>query len=498
MLHLKSSFLQFLLLAFNILTFVAFPFTSAETVDYKNIKNAKGDKLPNFSFCGYHASEVALPAIDRKAAKTLKPGTGDQSAAIQAAINEVYKAGGGVVALEAGTYKISPGLLILNSTTLRGAGTGSTILTVDSLSDDIFTMGNQTSKGKAIKTALITDDYVPVGTGTVHVDDASGFAVGQTVFVQRAVTAKWVAAQGMNDLNRNDAPQTWIKPGTLVQQPRRIKSMNGKAISVDVPLTDSIDSTYMTGQLVAYTPPSQPSEMGLENLSIKLSPTCSGVILTSTNCTSAAISVSEWTTDSWVRNLDLTGFNNFVSVGYNASRITLTDIRMTRDGATDGGAGYALDIAVTGTQVLVANCATLGAADTRSYAVATKTLTPGPNAVLGYYVEQAVESIEPHERWAHGFLVENSTTASVLLRNRGTAGSGHGWSVNQGVAWNVNAHTLTIESPPLGENFCIGCVGQVETGSNGTFISSGALVDPPSLYAAQLADRGFDASKLGL
>jgi len=44
-----------------------------------------------------------------------------------------------------------------------------------------------------------------------HVDDASGFAVGQAVFVQRAVTAKWVAAQGMNDLVRNGAPQTWIK-----------------------------------------------------------------------------------------------------------------------------------------------------------------------------------------------------------------------------------------------------------------------------------------------
>jgi len=164
MLHLKVSFLQPLFLVFTIFAFLILPFTAAETVDYKNTKNAKGDKLPNFNFCDYHASEIASPAVDRKATKTLKPGTGDQSASIQAALDEFYKAGGGIVALEAGNYKISPGLVIRNQTILRGAGTGNTVLTVNSLSENVFTLGNQTSTGKIIKTSLITDDYIPVGT----------------------------------------------------------------------------------------------------------------------------------------------------------------------------------------------------------------------------------------------------------------------------------------------------------------------------------------------
>ena len=209
--------------------------------------------------------------------------------------------------------------------------------------------------------------------------------------------------------------------------------MNGKAISVDVPLTDAIDSAYMSGQLVAYTPPNQPSEMGIESLRIELSPTCSGVALTSTNCSSTAIWVNQWTTDSWVRNIHLTGFNNFMSVDYNASRITIDAVTMIRDGTTDNSAGYALDLSIMGTQVLSANRSTLGAKDSRSYSVATKTLAPGPNVVLNYYAQQPVESIEPHERWGHGLLAENSTTASLLFRNRATAGSGHGWSINQGI-----------------------------------------------------------------
>ncbi|KAH8724522.1 hypothetical protein GQ44DRAFT_617679 [Phaeosphaeriaceae sp. PMI808] len=335
--------------------------TSAGTVDYKNLKNAKGDKLSDFSFCGYHASEASLPSLSRAATKTLGPGSGDQSTAIQDALDEVYASGGGVVVLKAGTYTLGSGLLIRNQTTLRGSGIGNTVLAVRSLSENVITMGNQSSGGKTIKTALITDDYVPAGTGTVHVNDTSGFAVGQHVFIQRA-----------------------------------------------------------------------PSEMGVENLSIKVSPTCSGRILSDTSCTSGAVWVSQWTTDSWIRKLDLTGFNNFMTVGSNASRITIDSVTMNRDGATDKGAGYALDITISGTQVLATNCQTLGEEDSRSYSVGTQTLTPGPNAVLNYYAEQAVESIEPHQRWGHGFLVENSTTASVLLRNRATYGSGHGWAINQG------------------------------------------------------------------
>src|SRR5436190_21181305 len=98
-----------------------------------------------------------------------------------------------------------------------------------------------------------------------------------------------------------------------MKQPRKIKSINGAVITVDVPLTNSIDSAYdMEGQVVAYTAPiSAYAETGLENLSISLEPTCSGVILNDRSCSPPAINFISYTTDSWVRNVDISGFNHF-------------------------------------------------------------------------------------------------------------------------------------------------------------------------------------------
>jgi hypothetical protein len=498
------------------------PLLSAKTIDYKKAWTSQGDKLPDFSFAGYRQSEVALPALNSPAKKTLSPGSGDQSPAIQAALDAVYKAGGGVVALKAGTYALSSGLLIQNGTTLRGAGTGKTTLTVKSLSEAVITLGKTTAKEKRGQSVKITDNYVPAGTDTVHVADASGFSVGMNVYIERGVTQAWIDAMGMTAHKKGDGSDrdfTWLKvisvplstlslsifhtyssqAGTLVPQPRRIRSMNGKAISLDIPLTDSLNAAndiMSPIQLTPYTPPSpQPTEMGIENLSMRVAPTCSGRILGDATCSSPAVSIPSWTRDAWVRNLDLTGFNNHINIAQSASRITITTITMNRDGPTDNGAGYALDIAIDGTQVLVHNCKTLGAADARSYSVATQSLTPGPNACIGYEAQQAVESIEPHQRWAHGFLNQGSKVAAVMFRNRGGAGSGHGWTVNNGVSWNSKASKIVMQDPPLGQNYCFGCVGEKsskkgeETNSTGEY---GAFVEPAGLFEAQLKDRGFE------
>lgn len=186
----------------------------AKTIDYKKAWTSKGDKLPNFSFAGYHQSEVSLPALNVKAKKTIGPGSGDQTAAIQAALDEVFKAGGGVVALKAGTYALSSGLLVQNGTTLRGAGIGKTILTVKNLKEDVITLGEVSGGQKKGASVKITDDYVPAGTDTVHVADASGLEVGMDVYVERGVTQAWIDKMGMTAHkkgNGNDRDFTWLK-----------------------------------------------------------------------------------------------------------------------------------------------------------------------------------------------------------------------------------------------------------------------------------------------
>ena len=73
--------------------------------------------------------------------------------------------------------------------------------------------GSYTMVGTA---ATITDAYVPSGTRTFHVSDASGLAVGKTVLVGRPVTQAWVDFMGMNTLVRDGMAQTWIAVGTTI------------------------------------------------------------------------------------------------------------------------------------------------------------------------------------------------------------------------------------------------------------------------------------------
>ncbi|OCK81501.1 hypothetical protein K432DRAFT_392130 [Lepidopterella palustris CBS 459.81] len=118
-----------------------------------------------------------------------------------------------------------------------------------------------------------------------------------------------------------------------------------------IPLADAIDSTHMYGQFVLHTPLSQ-----LPNID-ELRRQC---------CAANAAGVNSWTADSWIRNLDLTGFNQFTVVGYKFSRIAVDLVVMDLDGTTNNGTRYALDISVDGTQVLVKDCSTLRPADSRS------------------------------------------------------------------------------------------------------------------------------------
>lgn len=187
---------------------------AAASVDYATLKNDRGDGLPDFSFAGYRASNEALPAADRAAAKELSPASGDggdQHAAIQEALDAVAAQSGGVVALAAGEYRLSDTLRIPNGTTLRGAGPASTTLLPQSSKLDAVVMGDEDLEDPTPGDAVdITDDYVPVGATEVTVEDAAGLEAGQQVRVQRAVTDKWVRANGMADLVRDGKPQTWL------------------------------------------------------------------------------------------------------------------------------------------------------------------------------------------------------------------------------------------------------------------------------------------------
>lgn len=176
------------------------PIIAAASINYTDIGGKNGDKLPDFSFCGYHASETDIPT--KVVTQALSPGSGDQTANIQNALNAVHTNGGGVVGLH-GTYELKSHLTIPNGTVLRGEGVNQTFLTVPDGSQHWINLGDYSGDEKTVQSSDITDDHLPVGSSEISVQSTDGFKAGQTIYVQRVVTQAWVDAQGMGYLYGN-------------------------------------------------------------------------------------------------------------------------------------------------------------------------------------------------------------------------------------------------------------------------------------------------------
>src|SRR5262249_54351802 len=180
----------------------------------------------------------------------------------------------GAVLLSRGTFNCSGTLNITTSgVVLRGSGSAAGGTTINMtgtphLAINIHGAGSWQTVGSS---ASITDPYVPSGTASIDVNDASGFSPGDTVLINRPVTQAWVHFMGMDTLTRNGAPQTWIKVGTLIRTDRTIAAINGNRVTLDVPLTDSFDASLLDppgGSIVKYTFPGRISQAGIEHLSI--------------------------------------------------------------------------------------------------------------------------------------------------------------------------------------------------------------------------------------
>ena len=224
--------------------------------------DARGNRIMDFSHAGFRGGGVALPAIP--AARTVEPASGDSTARIQAAIDDVSRmprqADGfrGAVMLARGTFQVDGQLKIAASgVVLSGAGSGEngTVIRVGGAPHrfiDISGSGSWAWQGEPI---AMTDLFVPAGAGSVRVKSSAAFRVGDRVLVQRPVTNAWIHFMGMDTLVRDGKPQTWIKAGTSITTDRVIMSIAGDRIALDVPLSDTFDAAYLDppgGSVVKY------------------------------------------------------------------------------------------------------------------------------------------------------------------------------------------------------------------------------------------------------
>jgi len=474
------------------------PSASGQLV-YKTLPG--GNRIIDFSHAGYGGGGVKLP--DAPVMKTITPSGGDDSDAIQKAIGEVagmlLKDGvRGAVLLSPGTfYCEKPLTLSEDGIVVRGSGSdenGTIIEMTGPAHTGLLIEGAPLKfpKENVADRYPVADTYIPSGAASLSVHDAKGLAVGDTVLVRWLRTAGWIHFMGMDNLVRNGKLQNWIQADSPVSFQRVIRAIEGNRITLDVPLTDSVDSQYLSAVVIKTMPPKRLTRCGFESLRIHSKPPTG--MLTAPNNTAMSADNCE---DCWFTDIATHDTLGVARVLGNARRITLRNIHAVHTATVEKGAGYPSDFTLRGSQVLIDRCSSKGDG---AFFVDTAHASATLNVALNCLFE-GKGAIQPHQRWSTGLLVDSCRLpdGKIEFINRATAGSGHGWTMGWAVAWNCIAKSFNIQQPPGSMNWCIGCVGDIDQGkpkpgevlpAPGPWLSShGTPVEPASLYLAQLRER---------
>lgn len=463
-----------------------------------------GDRIMDFSHAGYKGGGVPLPTVPVK--QTVQPTGGDDTAAIQSAVDAVsdmplQDGFRGAVLLAPGTFTISRTIAITASgVVLRGSGEQGADRSTLRLTGRPFTAvairqagrrqrGEQQPLG-GVQTE-IADAYVPSGAQSFTVADVNGLAAGDTILIRKPVTEAWIKFMQMDDLVRDSRPQTWLAVGSTVDAERQIAAIFGRTIVLDVPLSDSYDSKWLTPpgtKVVKISPPQRICNAGVEFLHIQSPPQP----ISHTQPHFSALRISGQ--DCWARNLIIDETMN--SVGVTGCRITLERVAVNRK-ARHQGSSRPAEFAPNASQVLLNRCSV--SAD-NVWFVGTGARVSGPIVILNADF-RGDSRAEAHQRWSTGLLFDNVTAPAggLELRNRGSMGSGHGWTMGWGVIWNCTAKDYIVQNPPGAVNWIIGSIGQIKTAARpfadrpdlpGAAVDAhGKPVMPQSLYLAQLAER---------
>eukprot|EP00339_Tiarina_fusa_P000739 CAMPEP_0117014640 /NCGR_PEP_ID=MMETSP0472-20121206/11839_1 /TAXON_ID=693140 ORGANISM="Tiarina fusus, Strain LIS" /NCGR_SAMPLE_ID=MMETSP0472 /ASSEMBLY_ACC=CAM_ASM_000603 /LENGTH=940 /DNA_ID=CAMNT_0004718249 /DNA_START=59 /DNA_END=2877 /DNA_ORIENTATION=- len=472
--------------------------------------------VPDYSVVGYKGGGVPIPFLEVK--QTLSPSANtadDRRADIQAAIDAVaalpLDADGfrGAVLLEAGVYSVgAPGLQVYDSgIVIRGQGqgeTGGTKIVFTSTETDSyavtlgFTNGGLDNVEPGDVTYPITDSYVPVGSKSFTLSDASSFAVGETIVIQLQPNDDWI-------LHMSDMGQWgWTPASYSITWRRVVTAVNGNELTVDNPIVQAIEDVYGGAIVYQYELLYREESVEIENVGIE-NIRIESIFASETdeNHGKHAVRVQR-VNDGWIRQLTARHFwSGAVLLRRSSHDVTVEDSASVDPKGTLGGGrryGFVID---DGSSILVHRCYVR---DGR-HDYASSSRTAGPNVFVDSLSVDSYNDIGPHERFSTGQLYDNIKTnmnplddndngGEMNVQNRGSSGSGHGWAGVQIMFWNSEATRWRAHAANGAMSWAIGMIG--EKGGflsnripepDGIIQSHGTHVTPRSLYYTQLKDR---------
>jgi len=428
--------------------------------------DSKGDQLPDFSKVGYKKGEVEIP--DVAVVKTITPpATGDAQELLQSAIDEVSKMPlnskgfRGAILLKKGTYRI-PGKIDIRESgiVLRGEGAhdqGTILVASGKGQRNLLNISGSSStvEIKGTKVA-VADAYIPVGSFSFQLENASGFKKGDPIVLLRPGTDKWINELKMDQIEEKSGTKQWKAKEYDLKFERVITKIEGNKIWIDQPVVMAMQKEYGGGSVNRILD-NRISENGIENMLILSDYTSE----TDEDHGWYAIAFQN-SRDGWVRNVVAKYFGNgCVTMTGISKYITVTDSKcLEAKSVITGGRRYSFNI--SGQMCLVMNCETTEG----RHDYVTSSRVCGPNVFYNCKASKTHADIGPHHRWCVGTLYDNVTTdGEINVQDRGNSGTGHGWAGANQVLWNCKVKKAAVQKPWVSaNNWCIGLTGEKATG----------------------------------
>ena len=489
-----------------------------------------GRFLHDFSHAGYRRGEAQPPDLSEVIDVTQAPyladltGKADATAAIQAALDAAGRAGGGVVFLPAGSYRVAPPdgereALVLRDdhVVLRGAGTGRTFLFNDSTQmrgKRVIALRpheevSWNADGKAATGVKIRED-LPKPTLRIPLDDVAEFSVGDLVVVRNDLTQHFIDLVGMTG--------KWT-PGQSQNRTltycRRIMAVDAvdHILTVDIPLrgflytADNAQVVKVSGHMIR--------EAGLEDFSIGMmqhpgeglaeedwsKPGTVGY-----EVHASAVMTLSFAEDCWVRRVHtyapagndskIHGLSNILQL-WRTRLVTVSDCDF-KFPQYRGGGGNGYGFAVNGQDNLIRDCRVEGARHNYDFG----TMSASGNVILDCLAKDGMHGSDFHMFLSLANLLDNVTCDGDFLEARAFRPWGgnpvHGVTTTQSVFWNTRGLHYSLERPVLvyshqfGDGYVIGTRGPAAKVDSDDFVEGegrGNELVPRSLYLDQLKRR---------
>lgn len=451
------------------------------------VEDAKSNRIPDYSYCGFEKSEKPIPFVPVKV--VVSPKAGDATLRIQTALDYVASlpadAQGirGAVLLHAGRYELAGSLKIKASgVVLRGSGMNENGTVLFAAGTDRETLirivGGPAKLGQGV---AVSDDYLPVNRLRVHVSEGS-FKVGDRIRIRRPSTWEWIRALGTESFGGGESAIGW-KPGNQdINWDRTVKAVNGNQLELDAPLTTDMDRAFTVDSVYPVNWPEKIHHVGIENLNL----VSEWDLKNSKDENHRWMAITlEHVENSWVRRVSFRHFaGSAVYTLETASQNTIEDCKSFQPISEIGG--YRRHTFQNDGQLnLFQRCATeLGYHD-----FALGQATAGPNAFVQCYASQPLGFSGTLGSWNSGVLFDNVRIDgnALNLSNRRQDGQGAGWSAANSMIWQCKAAVIDCPKPPMAQNWAFGNWSQFQ--GDGSWWSSSESVSPQSLFYAQLEER---------